>query len=300
MRTVDVTPRYEDESDTPVNPRTTGRSRSGSAKAEEIRQKLQDRRSQRQSRPGQESTRTGHGPTDDRRSRIKSFDDKADKPVGADVGATFGDFIEGLVKRLLSPTTMMFLGYVGAGVCLTVSVTAYSRILIPALSGALPLGFDWLAGAALSLTLGMGLQALEIFPSLHIYFPDLAERLAVKLKLNPVVNPREDRNSPSLLPIMSERVKKAHEQIFADMGRVGIIAYGIEALGSLWAFQLFTAAGTLNVPGVVAAITAIVGFEVCVKFSTMMKQIRLTSRESRKYREHKRKIMQDSATDLNR
>jgi hypothetical protein len=256
--------------------------------------------SQRRPRTGQESTRTGNPKVDERRGQIKSFDDKADKPVGMDAGASFGDFIEGLVKRVLSPTTMMFLGYAGAGVCLAVSITAYSRIIIPALAGTLPLGFDWLAGAALSLTVGMGLQALEIFPQLHIYFPDLAERLAVKLKLNPVVNPRTDRNSPSLLPIMSERAKKAHEQIFADMARVGVIAYGIEALGSLWAFQLFTATGTLNLTGVVGALVAVVGFEVCVKFATMMKQIRLNARESRKFREHKRRLMADSTADLDR
>lgn len=258
----------------------------------------QNHRGQRHPRPGQESTRTGSREVDDRRSSIKDFKDEADKPVGMDAGASFGDFIEGLVKRVLSPTTMMFLGYAGAGVCLAVSVTAYSRIIIPALAGTLPLGFDWLAGAALSLTVGMGLQALEIFPKLHIYFPDLAERLVVKLKLNPVANPRADRNSPSLLPIMSERAKKAHEQIFSDMAKVGAIAYGIEALGSLWAFPLFTTTGTLNLTGVVGALVAVIGFEVCVKFATMMKQIRLSARESRKFREHKRRLMTDSAADL--
>jgi hypothetical protein len=236
-------------------------------------------------------THTGDKPTDERRAKIKGFEDEADQPVGVDAGASLGDAIEGFVKRVLSPTTMMFLGYAGAGICLAVSITAYSRIIIPALSGTLPLGFDWFAGAALSLTIGMGLQALEIFPQLPIYFPDLAERLTVKLKLNPVPNPKADKNSPSLLPIMSERTKKAHEAIFEDMGRVGAIAYGIEALGSLWAFQLFTAAGTLNLAGVVGALIAVIGFEVCIKFATMMKQIRLNARESRKYREHKRILM---------
>jgi hypothetical protein len=256
--------------------------------------------SQRHPRPGQESTRTGNPKVDERRGQIKQFDDKADKPVGVDAGATFGDAVEGFVKRALSPTSMMFLGYVGAGVCLTVSVTAYSRVIIPALEGALPLGFDWLAGAALSLTVGMGLQALEIFPQLHVYFPDLAERLTVKLKLNPIPQPKSDRNSPSLLPVMSERTKKAHEQIFNDMARVGVIAYGIEAIGSLWAFQLFTAAGTLNVPGVFGALIAVLGFEACIKFATMMKQIRLNARESRKYREHKKRLNSESSADLDR
>jgi hypothetical protein len=242
---------------------------------------------------------TGDRKVDSDRAKIKSFDDEAAKPVGMDAGATFGDAVEGFMKRLLSPTTMMFLGYAGAGICLGVSVTAYSRVIIPALAGSLPLGLGYLAGVGLSLSIGMGLQALEIFPQLHIYFPDLAERLAVKLKLNPVANPREDKNSPSLLPIMSERAKKAHEAIFEDMAKVGVIAYGIEALGSLWAFQLFTAAGMLNVAGVIGALIAVIGFEVCIKFATMMKQIRLNARESRKYREHKRILMAESAADLN-
>jgi hypothetical protein len=47
-------------------------------------------------RTGQESTRTGNPKVDERRGQIKSFDDKADKPVGMDAGASFGDFIEGL------------------------------------------------------------------------------------------------------------------------------------------------------------------------------------------------------------
>lgn len=242
---------------------------------------------------------TGNSKVDSKRGQIKDFDDKADKPVGVDAGANFGDGVEWVFNRLLSPTTMMFLGYAAAGICLGVSITAYSRLIIPALAGSLPLGLGYLAGAGLSVAIGMGLQALEIFPKLHVYFPDLAERLAVKLKLNPVANPRVDKNSPTLLPIMSEHAKKAHEQIFLDMIKVGVIAYAIEALGSLWAFQLITALGTLNVSGVIGAIVAVIGFEVCVKFATMMKQIRLNARESRKYREHKRKLNAIAAIDLN-
>jgi hypothetical protein len=242
---------------------------------------------------------TGDKETDDSRAKIKGFDDEADKPVGADAGATIGDFGEGLVKRLLSPTTMMFLGYGGPGVCLAVSITAYHRLIGPDLMGTLPLGLDWFAGICLAVVIGAGLQALEIFPRLETYFPDLAERLVVKLKLNPVPSPRSDKNSPSLLPIMANRTKKAQETIFQEMERTGAVAYGIESMGSLWTFQLFTASGALNVPGVVGALVAVVGFEQCLKFATMMRQLRLTARESRKYREHKRGLMLEADIDLN-
>jgi hypothetical protein len=263
-------------------------------------QNQRNRRTERpQGRDWGKPVATGHNPTDERRSKIKGFEDEADKPVGADAGASFGDFIEGLVKRVLSPTTMMFLGYAGAGVCLAVSVTAYSRVIVPALAGALPLGFDLLAGVGLAVVIGTGLQALEVFPRLETYFPDLAERLTVKLKLNPVPSPKADRHSPTLLPLMNDRTKKAQEGIFQEMERTGACAYGIETLGALWAFQLFTAAGTLNLTGVVGAIVAVVGFEVCLKFATMMRSLRLTARESRKFREHKRRLMADSAADLN-
>jgi hypothetical protein len=102
---------------------------------------------------------TGHKPTDERRASIKNFEDQPDKPVGVDAGAWLGDFIEGLVKRGLSPTAMMFLGYVGAGVCLAVSIFAYHRLIGPALVGTLPLGLDWLAGVGLAVVIGTGLTS---------------------------------------------------------------------------------------------------------------------------------------------
>jgi hypothetical protein len=242
---------------------------------------------------------TGHKPTDERRASIKNFEDQPDKPVGVDAGAWLGDFIEGLVKRGLSPTAMMFLGYVGAGVCLAVSIFAYHRLIGPALVGTLPLGLDWLAGVGLAVVIGSGLQALEVFPRLETYFPDLAEQLTVKLKLNPVPSPRSDRHSPSLLPLMNDRTKKAQEGIFQEMERTGTVSYGIESIGSLWTFSILTAAGTLNVAGVIGALISIFGFEVCLKFATMMRSLRLNARESRKFREHKRRLMADSAADLN-
>jgi hypothetical protein len=127
----------------------------------------------------------------------------------------------------------------------------------------------------------------------------LAEQLTVKLKLNPVPSPRSDRHSPSLLPLMNDRTKKAQEGIFQEMERTGTVSYGIESIGSLWTFSILTAAGTLNVAGVIGALISIFGFEVCLKFATMMRSLRLNARESRKFREHKRRLMADSAADLN-
>lgn len=242
-------------------------------------------------------THSGNNDFDNNRFNPKTTKHKPEKGVGIDAGAHLGDAIEGLVTRLLSPSLMMTAGYIGAGVCLAVGVHAYGRLLIPALAGSLPLPFDRLAGLALSIVLGTGLQLLEIFPRLDSYFPGMAERLAVKLKLSPVAQPRANQNSPSLLPQAADMAKRSSERLFKDMQGASAIAYGTETIGALWAFQIFTA-GVLNVPGIIGAIIAIVGFEICMKFSSWMRQLRLTARQSRHYREHQRRLKAEAAQDL--
>lgn len=244
-----------------------------------------------------QQTRTGNSEFDNNRFTPKTTKDKPEKGVGIDAGAHLGDAIEGLVTRILSPSVMMTAGYIGAGICLTIGIHAYSRLLIPALAGALPIPLDYFAGFGLAIVLGAGLQLLEIFPRLDSYFPGMAERLAVKLKLSPVAQPRADQNSPSLLPKAADMAKQSSEKLFKDMQGASAIAYGIEILGSLWAFNLF-ANGALNVPGIIGAIIAIFGFEICLKFSSWMRQLRLTARQSRHYREHQRRLKAVAAQDL--
>ncbi|KAM3113048.1 hypothetical protein [Phormidesmis sp. 146-33] len=242
--------------------------------------------------------RTGDSDFDKTRFKAKHPNDKPEKGVGIDAGAHLGDSIEQLVTRLLSPSVMMAAGYVGAGICLTIGINAYSRLLIPALAGSLPLPFDFLAGLGLSIVLGAGLQLLEIFPRLDHYFPGTADRLAVKLKLSPVSQPREDANSPSLLPIVRDMAKRSAERLFEDMQGASAIAYGIETIGALWAFPLIKL-GALNIPGLIGAIVAVAGFEICLKFSAWMRQLRLTARQSRHYREHQRRLKAASLQDFN-
>ena len=239
----------------------------------------------RQPRTEQHKAHTGNRNVDRERFESKDFKDKADRPVSIDVGANAGDMVDGLFSRLLSPSVMMTLGYAGAGICLSVGIYAYSRLLVPALAGSLPLGFGMLAGYGLSLVLGTGLQLLEVFPRLSRYFPEQAARLAIKLKLTPVPQPKEDANSPSLLPKANELAKDGHENLFKDMQGASALAYGLEALAALWTFKLMVA-GALNVPGVIGAVIAIAGFEICLSFVAWMKLIRLNARQSRHYREH--------------
>ncbi|MBD1843998.1 hypothetical protein H6F89_11420 [Cyanobacteria bacterium FACHB-63] len=240
---------------------------------------------------------SGDSDFDKNRFNPKTTKQKPEKGVGIDAGAHLGDAIEDIFTRFLSPSLWMTAGYVGAGVCLAIGIHAYGRLLIPALAGSLPIPLDYFAGLTLSVVLGTGLQLLEIFPRIDSYFPGMAERLAVKLKLSPVAQPRADRNSPSLLPEATDMAKRSAEKLFKDMQGASVIAYGIETIGALWAFQIFTN-GVLNVPGIIGAIIAIVGFEVCLKFSSWMKQLRLTARQSRHYREHQRRLKAEAAQDL--
>ena len=242
--------------------------------------------------------KTGDRQTDERRERIKDFDDAIDGEVATDLGASIGDFVEMAFRRGLSPSSMMFLGYLGATICLAISIYAYHRLIGPALIGSLPWGFDWIAGFCLAVVIACGLNALEIFPKLEVYFPSIARRLVVKLKLSPVPDPRADRYSPSLLRPMSDRAKKAQESIFKEMEQTGVVAYGIESIGALWAFQLFTSTGALNLPGAIAALFAIVGFEQCLKFASMMRELRLTAKESRIFAEHEKGLKALSVADL--
>jgi hypothetical protein len=244
-------------------------------------------------------TKTGDRSTDERREDIKGFEDAIDGEVETDYGAAIGDFVENAFRRGLSPSAMMFLGYLGATICLAISIYAYHRLIGPALIGALPWGFDWIAGFCLAVIIACGLNALEIFPNLETYFPQIARRLVVKLKLSPVPDPPIDRYSPSLLRPMANRAKRAQESIFKEMEQTGTVAYGIESLGALWAFQLFTSTGALNLPGAIAALFAIVGFEQCLKFASMMRELRLTAKEARIFAQHEKGLKSLSVADLN-
>ena len=240
---------------------------------------------------------TGSKDFDQTRFKPKGENETPDKPVGIDLGAWLGDFIEGLFERGISPSWLMFVAFVGAGICLAISVYGYSRIFVPGISQAVPGFLGYLAGWGLSIVGAVGTQTLEIFPKLPEYMPGLADRLAVKLKLNPTIQPKEDSNSPSLLPKANQWAKNAHEELFDSMvaGRWG--AYGFETFGALWAFRLVVA-GVLNVPGLVAAAVAVAGFEQCVKFGAWMRTLRLNRHESRKYRETKKELRSKAAQSL--
>jgi hypothetical protein len=218
---------------------------------------------------------TGNSEFDDDRMKAKGFDDKTQKLVRGEFWAGVGDAIDGFGKILLSPNFGMILGYMGAGYCLSVSVVGYANLLGIPVVGAAPI-------ALVS-------QFIQILPRLPKYFPEQADRLTLKLGLTRYLNPKESDNSPSLLKETKEWAREGAKRRQGMMETASLILYILEFVGGAMAFQVFNPMTLALVPaGIWSLVCAVIGFEACMVFVEWMKSLRLTSRESRKYKELKR------------
>lgn len=219
---------------------------------------------------------TGNKDFDDSRMNAKGLDDKPEKPIKGEFWASVGDVVDNIGSVLLSPNFGMILGYLGAGYCLTVSAIGYGSLLNIWTIAALPL-------ALVS-------QFLQLLPRLPKYFPEQADKLTFKLGLTRYLDPKEDKNSPTLLVETKEWARQAHKTRQRAMETVSAILYLMEFIGGSIAFKVVDPVMLTLIPsGVFNLVTGVIGFEACLIFTEWMKGLRLTARESRKYRELKRK-----------
>ncbi len=210
------------------------------------------------------------------RLNAKGLDDKAEKPIRGEFWAGVGDAIDGFGKVLLSPNFGMILGYFGAGTCLVVSAIGYGNLL------------GWMPIFAAPLALAS--QFIQLLPRLPKYFPEQADRLTLKLGLTRYLDPAEHKDSPTLLTETKEWARSAAKKRQGAMETASALVYLMEFIGAANAFQVINPVTMQLVPGgVFAMIAGVIGFEICLVFTEWMKGLRLTSRESRKYREMKRK-----------
>lgn len=219
---------------------------------------------------------TGNTEFDNNRLNAKGLDEKPDKPIRGEFWAGVGDVVDGAGKILLSPNFGMILGYFGAGACLTVSAIGYGNLL------------GWWPVAALPLALVS--QFVQLLPRLPKYFPEQADRLTLKLGLTRYLDPKEHKDSPSLLTEAKEWARSAHKKRQSAMETASAMVYLMEFIGAANAFQVINPVTMQLMPGgVFAMVSGVIGLEVCLVFVEWMKALRLTSRESRKYKEMKRK-----------
>lgn len=219
---------------------------------------------------------TGNPDFDSNRLNAKGLDGKAEKPIRGEFWAGVGDVIDGAGKILLSPNFGMIMGYLGAGACLTVSTIGYANLL------------GWMPIFAAPLALAS--QFIQLLPRLPKYFPEQADRLTLKLGLTRYLDPKEHKDSPSLLTETKEWARNAHKKRQSAMETASFMVYIMEFIGAANAFQVINPTTMQLVPGgVFAMVAGVIGFEICLVFTEWMKGLRLNSRESRKYREMKRK-----------
>jgi hypothetical protein len=219
---------------------------------------------------------TGDPGFDNSRLNAKGFDDPIEKPLRGEFWAGVGDVIDGFGKILLSPNFGMILGYMGAGGCLLTSAVGYSNLMTSPLILAAPIA--------------LAAQFIQILPRLPKYFPEQADRLTLKLGLTRYLDPKEEANSPTLLKETKEWAREGAKRRQGMMETASIMLYIIEFVGASRAFQVFDPVTMSLIPsGVWAMLCAVIGFECCMVFVEWMKALRLTSRESRKYKELKRK-----------
>jgi hypothetical protein len=219
---------------------------------------------------------TGNQDFDAGRMNAKGFDEKTEKPIRGEFWAGVGDVVDGAGKILLSPNFGMILGYMGAGGCLLTSAVGYSNLMASPLILAAPIA--------------LVAQFIQILPRLPKYFPEQADRLTLKLGLTRYLDPKEEANSPSLLKETKEWAREGAKRRQGAMETASIMLYIIEFVGASRAFQVFDPVTMSLIPsGVWAMLCGVIGFECCMIFVEWMKALRLTSRESRKYKELKRK-----------
>ncbi len=219
---------------------------------------------------------TGNPGFDNNRLNAKGLDEKAEKPIRGEFWAGVGDVVDGFGKVLLSPNFGMIIGYFGAGACLTVSTIGYANLL------------GWMPIFAAPLALAS--QFVQLLPRLPKYFPEQADRLTLKLGLTRYLDPKEHKDSPSLLTETKEWARDAHKKRQKAMETASFMVYLMEFIGAANAFQVINPVTMQLMPGgVFAMVSGVIGFEVCLVFVEWMKALRLTSRESRKYKEMKRK-----------
>ena len=224
----------------------------------------------------QPAVNTGNKEFDTDRMNAKSLDDKPEKPIRGEFWAGVGDVVDGTGKVLLSPNFGMILGYLGAGACLAVSAIGYGNLL------------GWMPIFAAPLALAS--QFIQLLPRLPKYFPEQADRLTLKLGLTRYLDPKVHKDSPDLLGETKEWARTAHKKRQRAMETASFMVYLMEFIGAANAFQVINPATMQLVPGgVFAMIAGVIGFEICLIFTEWMKGLRLNSRESRKYRELKRK-----------
>ena len=223
---------------------------------------------------------TGNQDFDSGRLNTKGFNDKAEKPVRGEFWAGVGDFVDGFGTVVISPNFGMILGYSGAGLCLAASITGY-QALFPSLG---------LINAGLALAV----QYIQIMPRMAQYFPEHADRLTLKLGLARYLNPKVTNESPTLLEEVKDWAKNAEKKQLKLVMSVSTLLYIVEFLGQAKAFKVIDPKTMQLIPeSIFLLLAGTIGFECCLFFTKWMKSQRLTSRQSRKYKElHRKKLIE--------
>ena len=215
---------------------------------------------------------------------FSDFDDTKEKQPMVSPASAIGDGFSSIVNFLIDHNTLMALGYAGAGLCLSMAIGGYSRVFIPLLSGVLgtpQLGM--ITGSAIAALTACYVQYIQIAPRLAQYDADIADKLAYKLGMKRFVNPDSHQDSPSLLPKAKHWARNAHLKAQRESEMGSLVAYLFESIGAFFAFPIIVN-GTLNLGALFLAFLAVRGFETAFKFASKQKSLRLTMRESQKYK----------------
>jgi len=215
---------------------------------------------------------------------FSDFDDKKERQPMASPASAIGDSSSSIINFLFDHNVLMSLGYAGAGLCLSMAIGGYSRVFIPLLSGVLgapQLGI--ITGSAIAALTACYVQYIQIAPRLAQYDADIADKLAYKLGLKRFVNPDVHNDSPTLLPKAKIWARNAHSKAQRESELGSLVAYLFEAIGAFFAFPIIVN-GTLNLGALFLAFLAVRGFETAFKFASKQKSLRLTMRESQKYK----------------
>lgn len=201
-------------------------------------------------------------------------------------------------RAIFSPESGMIIGYGIALSSVTMSSLGYYAV---ANSIAVPLGFAGfglfglnLIPLALGVAASLTIQAKEIAPKKFEIFPHLADRAAFKAGRERMVDPRETKDTPSMLPQYKFMARNGDSIRASKERKESIICYVLEGIGALTAigFYLGSSNPVIQIGAVLWGAYSVIGCEFGLAFAEKNAAECLDATMERDYRVEKAKLQE--------
>ena len=214
--------------------------------------------------------------------------------------AVIRDWCLNTFRSMFSPESGMFIGYGIAVSSVTMSSLGYYAVIN---SIAVPLGFaGWglfglnLVPLALGIAASMTMQYKQISPRKFEIFPHLADRAAFKAGQERMVDPKETKDTPSMLPTYKYMARNGDSIRDRTARKESTICYVFESVGALTAigFYLGSSNPVIQVGALFWGAYSVFGCEFGLGHAEKAAAECLNASQERDYRVEKSRIQEQS------